>query len=626
MDESTELIEELLGGTGLPTDAMDRVVSGAGGTPLFIEQLLAMLVDDGTLQQDSDGWHVTGDLDAVTVPPTIGALLAARLERLSPGERQVLDAASVVGQIFYAGAAAELTALAPAAVAAHLRSLARKEMIRSERSDIAGEDGFAFSHVLVRDSAYQALPKVRRADLHERLARWLDKRADNLAGEADEFVGHHLAEAVLLRRSMGEIGGGASALAEEAATRLAAVAWRLMATDVASAATLYAHAAELVPSTPRAVDLRLRHGVALFRAQEYGASRAVLDGLLAVAERSGDRSLFLRSRLAWLDAAAHTDDHLTRAEISSGVAEALEYFDSTGDDEGLALAKAARTSQCGLEARWEAVVVVAEEVLDHATRCGDRHLVEEARAWRFAGLAFGPRPAREVLALLTREAETGDTTRIGYGTRRMAEGILLAYDDRPEEARCAVGDAHTVFEETHNLFLLLVLAALAAETERVLGDDEAAERHLTYMFRELERTGERSYLSTVAPELAELRWRQGDIDAARELANTGRSLALEEDVASQALWRIVAAKVAASERDLDRALQLAAEAVEWSERSDQLSLTADIHMGRAEVQVLASRRQEAEASLQRALELYEAKGNIPNSRRARSRLGDLAST
>src|SRR3984957_3602227 len=142
--ESTQLVGELLGGAGLPVEALDRVVSSAGGTPLFVEQLLAMLVDDGLLVHETEGWQVAGDLGSVTVPPTIGALLAARLERLVAGERQVLDAAAVVGQLFYAGAVVELTALEPRAVAGYLRSLARKEMVRSERSDIPGEEGFAF--------------------------------------------------------------------------------------------------------------------------------------------------------------------------------------------------------------------------------------------------------------------------------------------------------------------------------------------------------------------------------------------------------------------------------------------------------------------------------------------------
>ena len=390
--ESTQLVEEFLGGAGLPAEALDRVVSGAGGTPSFVEQLLAMLVDDGFLVFGTDGWQVSGDLGTVTVPPTIGALLAARLERLTAGERQVLDAAAVVGQVFYAGAVVELTALEPQAVAGHLRSLARKEMVRSERSDIPGEDGFAFTHILVRDSAYQALSKLRRADLHERLARWLDKRTDVLAGEADEFVGHHLAEAVALRRGVGEIDDGA--LAQEAARRLAAVAWRLMATDLSSASTLYARAADLVPGTVVGLDLKCRHGVALFRAQEFGGARAVLDGVLADAEHCGDRGLFLRARLAWLEVAAHTEGDLAMADIDAAVAEALDYFESSGDDEGLAHAYVARRQRLNMEARWEPMMDICEKIMDHASRCGDHHLVEEARAFRYAAMYYGPRPSR----------------------------------------------------------------------------------------------------------------------------------------------------------------------------------------------------------------------------------------
>ena len=174
--ESTQLVEELLGGAGLPVEALDRVVSGAGGPLCSSSNCWPCWSTTGCWCIATEGWQVSGDLGSVTVPPTIGALLAARLERLAAGERQVLDAAAVVGQLFYAGAVVELTALEPRAVAGYLRSLARKEMVRSERSDIPGEEGFAFSHILVRDSAYQALPKLRRADLHERLARWLDKR------------------------------------------------------------------------------------------------------------------------------------------------------------------------------------------------------------------------------------------------------------------------------------------------------------------------------------------------------------------------------------------------------------------------------------------------------------------
>ena len=144
-----------------------------------------------------------------------------------------------------------------------------------------------------------------------------------------------------------------------------------------------------------------------------------------------------------------------------------------------------------------------------------------------------------------------------------------------------------------------------------------------FMFEELNRTSERSYLSTVAPMLGDIRLRQGDIEAARGLAEMGRDLALDEDVASQAQWRILLAKVAAREGETDRAVLLATEAVEWMERSDQLSWTADLHMGRAEVQVSAGLLDDARSSVRHALQLYQTKENIPDSRRARARLDEL---
>jgi ATP/maltotriose-dependent transcriptional regulator MalT len=260
----------------------------------------------------------------------------------------------------------------------------------------------------------------------------------------------------------------------------------------------------------------------------------------------------------------------------------------------------------------------------HAERCGDRQLFEEARTWRYAALLAGPRPAGEVLDLLRREAEAEDISRALRGSRRMIEGPLLAFLDRPGEARAALAEARAVFEEMHSAVQLFHLAFVSGMTELIIGDDAEAERHLTYMFDELVRRDERSYLSTVAPLLGEIRLRQGQAGPAADLARMGRSLALAEDVVSQSQWRMLLAKVAAREGDGDRVLPLAAEAVEWIERSDQLSWTADVYMGLADVQLAAGRPGQARASVERALELYEAKGDVPDSRRARRRLADPA--
>ena len=287
------------------------------------------------------------------------------------------------------------------------------------------------------------------------------------------------------------------------------------------------------------------------------------------------------------------------AEIDIAVTEALEYFDSTGDDEGLAHAYVARRQRLNMEARWEPMMEICEKIIHHASRCGDHHLVEEARAFRYAAIFYGPRPCDEALPLLRQDALSGESTRSAYGSRRMVEGALLALGDQPGEARAALSDARAAFEEMHSDMHLFHLASACANAELILGDDEAMERHLMYMFDELERRGERSYLSTVAPMLAEIRLRQGDAAAAQELAAMGRSLTHEEDVVSQSLWRMVEAKVAARTGDVGRALSLSAEAVEWMERSDQLQWIANTYRGQAEVQLMADRPDDCRASLVR---------------------------
>ena len=104
-DECGTLIEGLLGSMTLPADVRARIAVVAEGNPLFVEEMLRMLVDDGWLVRDESSreWAVTGDLADVHVPPTISALLSARLDRLSDPERTVLEAASVAGKAFAGG-------------------------------------------------------------------------------------------------------------------------------------------------------------------------------------------------------------------------------------------------------------------------------------------------------------------------------------------------------------------------------------------------------------------------------------------------------------------------------------------------------------------------------------------
>ena len=132
----------------------------------------------------------------VEVPPTLKALLAARLDQLDAAERRVLERGSVEGELFHRGG---VQALAPeeTQVTTRLAALVRRQLVRPDRAQIAGEDGYRFRHLLIRDAAYDALPKAVRADLHARFADWLDEHGHSLV-ELDEIVGYHLEQAVPL--------------------------------------------------------------------------------------------------------------------------------------------------------------------------------------------------------------------------------------------------------------------------------------------------------------------------------------------------------------------------------------------------------------------------------------------
>ena len=173
-------------GDAVSDELRERIARAAGGNPLFISEMLAMAAEDG-------------DVD---VPPTLKALLAARLDQLDEAERRVLERGSVEGEIFHRGG---VQALAPeeTQVTTRLAALVRRQLVRPDRAQIAGDDGYRFRHLLIRDAAYDALPKAVRADLHARFADWLDEHGHSLV-ERDEIVGYHLEQAARYRAELGQ--------------------------------------------------------------------------------------------------------------------------------------------------------------------------------------------------------------------------------------------------------------------------------------------------------------------------------------------------------------------------------------------------------------------------------------
>ncbi|MBF8289183.1 MAG: hypothetical protein HW391_151 [Chloroflexi bacterium] len=194
--ESNQLIGSLLDGGELDQGVSGRIVIAAEGNPLFVEQVVSMLIDAGTLTRDGDRWVSSESAAELAVPPSISALLASRLDHLGREERAVIEPASVIGLVFPMPAISELVPEpVRAAVSGHLMTLARKRFVRPDASD---DDGaYRFVNLLVRDTAYGTLLKRSRATLHERFVEWAERvnRERGREQEFEEILGYHLEQA-----------------------------------------------------------------------------------------------------------------------------------------------------------------------------------------------------------------------------------------------------------------------------------------------------------------------------------------------------------------------------------------------------------------------------------------------
>jgi predicted ATPase len=299
LNATTSLLEPLgAAETDLLLDALgdvdeglrDRIRKAADGNPLFVEEMVAMVRESPN--------------DDVVVPPTIHALLAARLDQLPREERTVLERGSVEGKEFHRGA---VVALAPEEADAdtHLTGLVRKDLIRPDRATLPGEDAYRFRHLLIRDAAYESLPKAARAELHERFAAWLDVRGVDLV-EHDEIVGYHLEQAYLYKVELGQTD---SQLGVRAAAQLGNAGKRaLVRQDARAAATLLARAVGLLPvGDVWRIELMIELGEALFDTAELAEAEPVLEEAAEYATAVGDERLFLLAELVRLSVRGSCD-------------------------------------------------------------------------------------------------------------------------------------------------------------------------------------------------------------------------------------------------------------------------------------------------------------------------------
>ena len=581
--ETEALVTEL---GGVKDDLRERVMQVAEGNPLFLEEMLALL-------QDSGG-------DEVEVPPTIQALLAARLDQLDPGERAVLERGSVEGRTFHRGAVAAL-ADRDASVDQRLVALVRKELVRPDRAQLPDDDAYRFRHVLIRDAAYDALPKATRAELHRRFAAWLEQRGQNLV-ELDEILGYHLEQAA---RYLAELGRDDAELALAAGDRLAAAGRRAywLLGDFRAAATLLERTLTLTRPYRLDVHLEVELADAL---QVIDVAVAVADAAAERADAAGDeagaalaRTVAGRMKLLAGDCSADDLEHLAR--------HALPLLEARADHDGLAHVWQTLGWVANMHSRLADWADAIEQALLHARRAGR----PVRGSWTMSvPLAMGPEPATEALAkldsLIAGSPHPGDL---------QLRAVLLAMLGQLDEA-WAVGIAAD--EQAQEIGIRSGPTWLA-EIALIAGDLDAAAAYLRESCDQLEAIGSNAQLSTYAAQLGRVLCTLGRPDEAEQLAEKGRRLGDPDDVWTQALWRQAQALVHSARAEHIRAVELAQEAGSWWSRTDSLLRQGEAYADLAGILEAAGRRDDAAEAWEQALDCYVRKQVAPSAERIRRR-------
>jgi class 3 adenylate cyclase/tetratricopeptide (TPR) repeat protein len=607
--EANELIDHLAGEAGLSDADRRQIAEAAEGNPLFVEQMVAMLAEDG------------GELE---VPPTIQGLLAARLDRLSADERAVITRASVVGKRFWEGPVAYLLPEnARATVGEKIQQLMRKGLILPDRPLVPGEEGYRFGHLLIRDAAYAGISKKERADLHEQFARWIEENAGERLVEVEEILGYHLEQAF---RYVNDLSPGAERgheLAKKAAERLGSAGRRALGRGDASAATklLGRAAALLPPDSPGRAQLLGDLGSGLVLAGEFAEADAVLTEAIEASVATGDRRLELHALLERGFLRALTDPKGGVEELGLVTTRALRELEELGDDLGLAKAWRRIGDTHWMRNQWNELERALERARAHAERAGDRREAAGAVMRVPMAIYYGPTQVPEAIqraeAILARAQQAPGV----QATCLVCLAGLQAMSGQFEHARTLLARGRQITEELGFRVWQAGFSLLSSDIAMLRDDPATAESELRRGYQALQGMGERGLLSMVVAELARAVYAQERYEEAEQLTQESERVAGTADVRSQITWRAIRGKILARRHEFARAEACANEAIRIVEQTDDLNSHGRALMDLAEMMELSNRPDDAVAALEGALELFERKGNVVSAEKARALLG-----
>jgi class 3 adenylate cyclase/tetratricopeptide (TPR) repeat protein len=619
-DDTGRMIGELLGRSGLDEAVVGRVVAAAEGNPLFVEQMVSMLVDNGALRRLGDRWVATDEAADLEIPPTIHALLAARLDDLAVDERDIVEPASVVGLVFAEDAVEHLIdAPKRPELPVHLRTLVRKQFVRPERLD--DEEAFRFGHQLIRDTAYGSLLKRQRVELHQRFVEWADEvnRQRGRETEFEEILGYHLEQAYRYRGELGPLDDEAVALGARASTRLASAGRRALGRgDFPAAANLLDRAARVLdPSELDRARLLVSAGEAYTEIGEFATADEMLVQAGSDAETIGHHDLRTTAELVRLQLHLRSEASTSLDDVVRQTEAAVQDLERSDDALGLSRAWRLLELANGISGRYQAAGEANAKAIEYARRAGD-HVLEKRLYSSASQVALsGPLPASDGIIRCEQLIMMAEGDRRGQAVTLAALAHLRAMVGDFERARADYRRGRTILEELGLRFDASLISIDSGPIEMLAGDPAAAETELRKDYDALDAMGERNYISSTAGLLAEALYVQGRFDEAARHAAICEEIAAPSDVFSQRLWRGVRGKLLARDGGIDEGIDLARSGVTESQASDDIEGQGNALLFLAEVQSAAGRLDDAGRSAQEACALFEAKGNVVSAKRAR---------
>ena len=624
-DDATTLLGQLLAGDVAEViDDLHPVLDAAGGNPLFLEETLAMLVEDGTLEQRDGRWSATNDISARSIPPTIHALLAARLDQLPAEERATLEAAGLIGKVFSLQYVAGLLDVQTAPTA-DIESLARKGLIkRDDTSDLAGEQFYRFRHILIRDAAYQGIPKERRAALHERYGRFLVETTGDRIAEYEEVIGYHFEQA---HNYFAELGEASVDVRRAAASHLGDAGRRALTRgDAPAAVSLLTRATSLVDRDRQGTKVKLDLGIALREIGRFDDALQVFSDVAADAERADDRCGALLAMLEVEDTLLHTEPGRTIDIALRLATDAINVFEEERDDDGLARAYRAISYAHDMVGRSRESIAALHKALFHAERSGDAARVQMYQRVMMGSLSWSPihlNDLRQETERFLSDARANHDLR----TEARALGILgaaIGLQGDVEAGRRLVAEEKAIYRRLGLDVPRAWSVFEAVEVERAAGNMEGVEAELREAAAILRAKREHLVLSTVIALLADVCFERDKVLEARSLVDEADRLGADDDLLTQLKCLIVRAKLTAQEGRTEEAIDLARAGVEKVSETEYLDWHADALVDLATIYELAGDLESARDALQRALDLYAQKGMTVFLERTEARLKDLA--